>query len=477
MKKPLFIKTLEREKRQVRRTHQLIRFLRGTRFWKTEPFRAVAEWTEFHEKDPYGHSVICPASLSMKPALFLLPNLYFSEDFPALEKSLSAISHLDRFNPICDERTNEVFVRWQTRSCLGTWHRVGRVDAIKLLPGCRWISTFDMVLIQLSSSCVVLSISVFPTKEFTQEFQRLANEKIKSTTKIQRILVSPRRWVFSSSIPDHTRRCRNEALITEILSEVSVALKALPKNQSVHDHIPAVAVYTYEEISSVNEGELQAFWKSLDLQKIPELSYANTKGATILPPENHYWSKLPPRYRVLIDRQRYAGEDDIKIYASRDNAINSHLENEFILPLIPLLALSDYVDSILRQIAILRRKLSPVVARNRGLFSFARIMIQLFHAPLRINALHFQIARIADPKNRIILDEPCDCNFRRKVASGDADGHLSTDIQKTILREIISAQQEISTLRQAYQDLWNFCIQWILLILTILGVIIAAAQF
>lgn len=477
MRKPLTIKTIVREERQVRRTQQLIRFLRATRLWKNKLFRGLAEWTEFHEQAPFSHSVICPASLTLKPSLFLLPNLYFSEDFSALEKSLTALSRLDRFNPILDDRTPEILTKWQARSNLGTWHRIGRFESDKLLPNCRWISNLDVMLIQISSSCVVLSISVHPSQEFTGKFQSLTSERIKVTTRIQKILTSPRRWVFLSLMPEHTRRCRNEALISELLSEASIALKGLPKNPSVDAHVPAVAVYTYEETAPTNEDNLNEFLRSLDLQRIPELTYTNSKGATIFPPDDFYWSELPPRYRVLINRQEFVSEDDVKLYATRDGAINSRLENDLVLQLIPLLALRDYVDSVLRQIAVLRRKLSPVVARNRGLYSFAKIMIQLFHVPLRINALHFQISRIADPRNRIILDEPCACSFKREVFSGDADGLLSTDVQKSTLKELISAQQEMSTLRQSYQDLWNFCIQWILLILTILGVIIAMAQF
>jgi hypothetical protein len=53
---------------------------------------------------------------------------------------------------------------------------------------------------------------------------------------------------------------------------------------------------------------------------------------------------------------------------------------------------------------------------------------------------------------------------------------LTDDLAYEIRLLLNYVREQLSLIRSAYQDLWNFAIQWILLVLTVVATVIAVAQ-
>jgi hypothetical protein len=102
---------------------------------------------------------------------------------------------------------------------------------------------------------------------------------------------------------------------------------------------------------------------------------------------------------------------------------------------------------------------------------------QLMHMPPRLNSLYFAHARVTDSTVQRFLARAGTDEFRRETQTPEGDASLIADLRHEVDFLGQHVKEQLTVMRSAYQDLWNFSIQWILIILSLIALFIAVAQF
>lgn len=349
---------------------------------------------------------------------------------------------------------------------------------------CSWhpdtLKALSIDLIQISPTCINLVISAFPSDSFQDRFNTIISSEVQHTTIVDLFGVFSRRWRSTNLLPSLVRQNELEELFLELNREVVLLLrKYIGRGWAATGPLPSVHCFAYTHKSDVDlkDRSFSEFWRSLGLTRIPSLHYTNGSGVDVIHPDWLDKGTFTMPYKILVDSAAYFTVARTQHYASSEIALFYNLEDKFIHPLAPLLALREHSLRAVDVTSAYRDRLSPTIAIEKNLVARMWSIIQLICVPLRLNCMRFFLARVTESTVQQFLEHSTATNFRRETHKDADNGLLATDLRNEteFLNNHVSEQLKI--LHSAYHDLWNFCIQWMLIILSIIGVLIAVAQF
>jgi len=428
-------------------------------------------------------SISCPENIRIAPAFVSFYDVYFTEDFPALQQGLtrwcsgqkSAIQP-SRLEP--EKEFNELFRGWSRRPMRGAWSRIGHFR-VNTTDGFHCIEWLFLDLIQISPVCILLLISASPTPRFVERFRDLISRDVKHTAIIHRIGLFSRRWHSGGVLPSVARQHELEEFFLEMNREVVDLLrKYVGRGWAAHGPLPCIEVFAVEDTGEQSDtrNAHSEFWRSMSLTRVPELSYADNQGIEIVPPDLIDKGTFTAPYRCIVHTQRYLTEERTKNYASREYALFHNLEYALLHPLIPLLALRETARRSVDTLSSLRGRVSPHIVLGQGFVSRLKAVVGLLLIPPQLNSLQFEFSRIREWSISRHLDDTPNLPFARRTHAKDDIGRLTGDLAYEIRLLLNYVSEQLSLIRSVYQDLWNFAIQLILLILTVLATVIAVAQ-
>ncbi|HSF31177.1 MAG TPA: hypothetical protein VLK82_12000 [Candidatus Tectomicrobia bacterium] len=345
--------------------------------------------------------------------------------------------------------------------------------------GFQWVEFLSMDLIQMSPVCILLLISVFPASRFVERFRDLISRDVKHTAIIHRAGLFSRRWHSGGVLPSVARQHELEEFFLEMNREVVDFLRRyVGRGWAARGPLPCLQVFAVEDSDEQldTRNVHSEFWRSLSLTRTPELSYADNEGIEIVPPDWLDKGTFTAPYRCIVHTRRYLTEERTKSYATREYALFHNLEYGLLHPLIPLLALRETARRSVDTLTALRGRVSPHIVLGQGFVSRLKAAIGLLLTPPQLNSLQFESSRIRESSMSRLLDDPPKLSFSRKTHAEDDKGRLTDDLAYEIKLLLNYVAEQLSLIRSAYQDLWNFSIQWILLVLTVVATVIAVAQ-
>ncbi len=206
------------------------------------------------------------------------------------------------------------------------------------------------------------------------------------------------------------------------------------------------------------------------------MSYSSNDGLELVPP---YWldkGTFTESYRCVVNTKKYLTEERTKSYATRDYAMYHNMEYDVLFPLLPLLALRESAMRTVDKLGWLRDRVSPYIVLEKGFLAKLRAAVGLLFVPSRLNSLEFEAARTRDSSVQRVLDPPPRLPFTRKTHSEKDDGALAGDLVFQIRSLADHVKEHLALIRNAYHDLWNFAIQWILIVLMVATIVITVVQ-
>lgn len=473
-----------KQERQRKWSERLLAFAEHLPNWNIGSLRDLKFFAQRRHEPRDPMVARCPSSITVSPAFLTFYDLYFTEDFSALQRGLiDLLASGVRSQPVLlspQDEIPELLRTWRTRPGGGAWHRIGYMTFER----CSWhpdtFKALSVDLMQISPTCINLVVSAFPSDSFLGRFRALISSEVEHTTIVQQFGIFSRQWRSTDLLPSRVRQNELEELFLGLNREVVLLLREyIGRGWAATGPLPSVHCFTYTHDSDVdpNDRSLSEFWRSLGLTRIPSLHYTNGSGVDVVLTDWLEKGTFTMPYRILVDSAAYLSAARTQHYASSEVALFYNLEQEFIHPLAPLLALREHSRRALEATSAYRDRLSPTIATEKGALATARLIVQLMHVPPRLNSLRFSLARVTESTVQQFLDHSGATGFRRETRGDTDNGFLSTDLrhETELLGNHVSEQLEV--LRSAYHDLWNFCIQWILIILGVIGVIIAVAQF
>ena len=467
-----------------KRSERLFAFAEHLPDWNIGSLRDIKFFAQKRHEPHNRMAVHCPPGMTVSPAFLTFYDLYFTEDFSALERGLvDLLASGVRVQPVLwspQDEITELLQTWRTRPGGGSWHRVGYMTFER----CSWnpdtFRALSIDLIQISPTCINLVASAFPSDSFVDRFRKLISYDVEHTTIVHQFSILSRRWRSMNLLPSRIRQDELEELFLDLNREVVLLLRQyIGRGWAATGPLPSVHCFSYTHESDVDPNDRShfEFWRSLNLTRIPPLHYTNGSGVDVVPP--HWLDKgtFTMPYRILVNSAEYLAASRTQHYASPEIALFYNLEDEFIHPLAPLLALREHCRRAVEATSAYRDRLSPTIASKKGILATAQLIGQLMHVPPRLNSLRFSLARVTESTVQQFLDHSGAMAFRRETRGDTDDGLLSTDLrlETNFLGNHVSEQLEV--LRSAYHDLWNFCIQWILIIIGVISMFIAVAQF
>lgn len=473
-----------RQERQRRRTRTLLRLADRLPDWNIGSLRELKFHASRRHEQHENMRVRCPVGISVRPAFVTYYDLYFSEDFQALQNGLIAFLQSGvRGQPIIHSPQDELpklFETWRTSPGGGAWHRIGYVTFERYPRKPNNFKKLLIYLIQVSPTCANLVISAFPSDRFTTCFRDLISKEVEDTTIVHRFGIFRRHWQSTELLPPKIRQNELEELFFEMNREVVVLLRDfIDRGWATRGPLPSIQCLTYEHTPEVNpeSREFFEFWRSLSLMRVPSLYYKNDSGISVVPPDWTDKGTFTSPYRVLVETEQYLVEERTRLYASPEIALFHNLEHSLIHPFTPLLALREHLRRAMETTAAFRDRLSPILTSGHGFFDTLWRAVQLMYVPLRLNSLQFTHKRVTDSTVRRFVERAGTSEFRRETQSAEDDGSLTGDLRHEIKLLGQHVHEQLSVLRNAYHDLWNFSIQWILIVLSFIAVLIAVAQF
>lgn len=451
--------------------------------WDVGPLPYLKLCAKHRQEESQHMSVRCPDGIRVKPAFTSYYDVFYTEDLPALQQGLThwCCERIGQSQPFIGQPKNylnELFRDWSHRPIGGAWSRIGQVHT-KPADGLRCVKFISMDLIHMSPDCVLLLISAFPTSGYIQRFQDLISRDVSDTTIIHRTGWFSGRWYCQSLLPSAVRQREVEEFFLEMNHEIVDLLRRyIGRGWSARGPLPCVQVFALEDFDEHSDatGSNSEFWRSLSLNRIPELSYSNNEGIEIVPPDLIDKGTFTAPYRCIVDARRYLTEERAKHYATREYALFFNLENTLLRPLVPLFALREMGRRSLNTLTSLRSRVSPHIVLGRGFMSRLRRIVGVLIIPPQLNSLQFESSRLRESSISRLLDCPPTLPFIRKTHSQQDARHLTDDLVREIQLLIDHLVEQLALIRSVYQDIWNFAIQWILLVLTIVATVIAVAQ-
>ena len=429
-------------------------------------------------------SVASPDGIRIVPAFVSYYDVFFTEDFPSLQQGLARWCSeynggLQPFRLQLDKEIDELFRGWSRCPIGGAWSRVGHTR-VNATDGFQCVEFLSMDLIQMSPVCLLLLIAVFPASRFVERFRDLISRDVKHTAIIHRIGLFSRRWHSGGVLPSAARQHELEEFFLEMNREVVGLLRRyIGRGWAARGPLPCIQVFTVEDSDEQPDTRNvhSEFWRSLSLTRIPELSYADNEGIEIVPPDWLDKGTFTAPYRCIVHTRRYLTEERIKSYATREYTLFHNLEYDLLHPLIPLLALRETARRSVDTLTALRGRVSPYIVLGQGFISRLKAAIGLLLIPPQLNSLQFESSRIRESSISRVLGDLPKLSFSRKTHTKDDTGRLTDDLAYEIRLLLNYVGEQLSLIRSAYQDLWNFAIQWILLVLTVVATVIAVAQW
>ncbi len=473
-----------KEERKRKRSERLLAFAEHFHSWNIGFLRDLTSFAKRRHEQHDRMAVCCPQGLTVSPAFLTFYDLYFTEDFGALERGLiDLLTSGVRCQPFWHSPKDEIpelLQTWRTRPGGGAWHRIGHMTFERGPWHPDTFKALSLDLIQISPTCINIVASAFPSDSFLGRFRAIISSEVRHTTVVHHFGIFSRRWRSTNLLPSQVRQNELEELFLDLNREVVLLLrKYIGRGWAATGPLPSVHCFTYTHKSDVdpNDRSLSEFWRSLGLTKIPSLYYTNGSGVDVVCPDWLDKGTFTTPYRILVDSVAYLTEARTKQYASSEVALFHNLEHKFIHPLAPLLALREHIHRAIDATSAHRDRLSPTIATEKNLLATTRLIVQLMHVPPHLNSLRFSLARVTESMVQQFLDHTAATDFRRETRKDTDDGLLATDLRREMEFWGNHVSEQLEVLRGAYHDLWNFCIQWILIILAFIGVVIAVMQF
>ena len=473
-----------KQERLRKRSERLLDFAEHLPDWNIGSLQDLKFSAQVRHKRHDSMFVRCPPGITVTPAFLTFYDLYFTEDFNALEKGLidllaSGVISQPVFHSPQDE-IPELLHMWRTSLGGGAWHRVGYTTFERYSRPPQTFRALSVDLILISPTCINLVASAFPSDSFLGRFSALISSEVEHTTIVHQFGIFSRRWRSTNLLPSKIRQNELEELFLDLNREVVILLREyIGRGWAAAGPLPSAHCFTYthEPDVNLNDRSLSEFWRSLGIKRIPFLHYTNGSGVDVIPPVWPDEGTFTMPYRILVDSATYLTPARTQHYADFEVALFYNLEREFIHPFTPLLALCEHSRRAVEATSAHRDRLSPTIVSEKRFWATVRLVFQLMRVPPRLNSLRFSLARITESSVQQFLDQSRAKDFRRVSREDTDDVLLSTNLSHMtdLLRNHVSEQLEV--LCNAYHDLWNFCIQWILVILGIIGVVIAVAQF
>ena len=464
-------------------TEILFRVVERLPDWRIGSLPEMKFFAERRHEESLRMSVRCPPNIRIRPAFFSYYDLFFTEDFPALRRGATRLcsDYRGRSQPFIslpESDFEELFRSWSRQSAGGAWKRVGHFP-LDNRDDLFCIKSLSMDLILISPVCVMLQVSAFPRDAYVRRFRELISRDIQHTAIVHRFGVFSKKWHSGGVLPSIARQHELEELFLKLNREVVVILREyVGRGWSAKGPLPSFHVFALDQCDEEAEGQSQhsEFWRSLSLTRTPEMTYSDGQGLNIVPP---YWvdkGTFTAPYRCLVDTQRYLTEDRTKGYATLDYALYHNMEDDVLRPLLPFLALREAGQRTIDKLGCIRDRVSPYIVTQVGFKARLRAAFSLLFVPLRLNSLQFESARTKESSVRRGLETPPSLPFTRKTHSKKDDGKLVADLVFQIRSLSDHVSEHLDLIRTAYHDLWNFTIQWILIILTVAATVIAVVQ-
>ena len=470
----------ERKRKNSERFLSFIEHLPNWNIGNLQEFKITAK--NRHEQSEH-MNVRCPQGIAVSPAFLTFYDLYFTEDFIALESGLinlleSSINCQPCLHSPQDE-IPELFQTWKKSPGGGSWHRIGHMTFERSPLHPDTFKALSIDLFQISPTCISLAVSAFPSDSFQKRFSALISSEVQNTNIVNPSYIFSRQWQSRILLSSKVRQNEIEELFLDVNREVVLFLrKYIGRGWAATGPLPSVHCFSYTHESGVDpkDKSYSEFWRSLGLMRIPSLNYSNGSGVDVIHPYSGDKGTFTKPYRILVDSVAYLTEARTQHYASPEMAMFYNLEHKFIHPLVPLFALREQCLRLVNITSEHQNRLAPTITIKKNFLVRLWAIIQLMYIPPRLNSLRFTLARVTDSTVQRFLDHSATTDFRRETRKDTDEGFLKADLRHEMeyLGNYVSEQLDI--LRNAYHDLWNFCIQWILIILALIGLFIAVAQ-
>jgi hypothetical protein len=433
-----------------------------------------------HEND----KVRCPDELSINPNFVTYYDLYFTEDFKNLQNGLidlleSGVTS-SRITISPQSEIQSIFDAWRLNPGAGGWYAIGPISFGRCQNAPTYFDEISIKLIKVSPTCVNLLISAFTSNLFKSNFQKIISKGVENTFIVNKFSFFKKGWRSASILPSNIRQNELEELFLEMNREVVMLLREfVGRGWGFEGPLPSIQFFAYEEHNpniNFEDKSFFEFWRSLNLLRIPGLFYQDDSGVSVIPPWRQDTGTITSPYRVLVNKEKYLKDKSVETYGTPENALFCTLEEALIIPLAPLLALREYCQRAVETTSSLRERLSPSLSSHR-LLSTLGATIHLMRIPPRLNSMQFALSRVTTSTIKQCLKLEYLEKYYRKIYSHDADGSLAIELPNEIFFLRKDADDGLTMLRNSYQNLWNFIVQWILIFLSLIAVIIAAAQF
>ncbi|MFC1672417.1 hypothetical protein ACFL01_04710 [Planctomycetota bacterium] len=460
----------------------ILRVVKRLPRWKIGPLPILQAWAEFKRRDSERFSVKRPADVTIQPALSAYYDVFFTEDFDMVERGLASLlneatSPLHSL-PFRGGGLASIFEGSRGNPTGTSWHNIGHLCFEKYPAEIRTFRALDVELLRLSPSCIALFISSFPTDAFRQRFLRIINKDVDRKRVIHLTKLFPLKLLLEDLMPLAMRRRELEELFLEMNQElVSVLREHIHRGWSSHGPLPSVEVFSCEAMGTAFHDREQGsqFWRSLGLEYLEGFHYSDSSGLFLVPPRSIAKDAISSPHRCVVDVKSYLSDEKLRFIGDHEHALHYHVV-ETLRGLVPMLALREHAICACESLSDLRERISPSLAASRWFLRKIQILWHLFRVPFRLSELRFKCERMKGCSESDFSSVSNAGKLRRTTRRWSDDGLFADDLRFQVDHLWAHLDKQLSILHDAYRELWNFCIQWILVVLGVAALVMAGAQ-
>lgn len=470
----------ERNRKNSERFLSFIEKLPDLNISRLKYFKSVAQHR--HEQRDHG-AVKCPKGITVSPAFLTFYDLYFTEDFLALERGLINLLEsgvkIEPYWRSPKDQIPELFQTWKTSPGRSSWNHIAYMTFERSSLNPDTFKALSIDLYQISPTCISLVISAFPNDGFKDRFRKIISEEVQNTYIAKPLSIFTSQWRTDGILASQVRQNELEELFLDLNREVVLLLRDyIGCGWAATGPLPSIHCFScnYESDVDPKDKLFSEFWRSLSLTRCPSMYYTNESGVDVLHPDWFENGTFTNPYRILVDSAAYLTESLTQHYANAEMALFYNLEDALIRQLAPLFALREQSLRLVKSISEYRDRLSPAITIKKNPLIRLLSKIKLILIPPRIYSLSFSLNRITESTIQRFLEQSGTTVFHRKTRK-DKEVLIEADIRDETNHLTNYVSEQLKILRDAYHDLWNYCIQWILIVIAFIGLLIAAIQF